>query len=365
LPHDDKDDTADPPPLVLVVDDHVDIRQAFAEELRYAGFRTVEAENGVIAVKLAHELLPDAVLLDFAMPMMDGVQASLCLKRDPLTRHIPIVLVSAFGDLLHRRGRWDALLEKPCTPREATEKIASFLVARLGPPSSTKGSPASPGAVVSSVGRSAFDFHEAPTLPTVPTVPTGKPRPPPSPDAPLVLVVDDDEETRGMYAISLELMGYRSSSQASGELGVEAALREAPMAIVMDVAMPGIDGIEATRRIKADPRGRGSFVIAVTAHGTGMFDKARDAGCDAYFCKPFNPFALDAVLRVLRSPPPGGDPSTILKTCGCGETYTHARWLALPLCGRMHVPGGERAIELRNCPCGSSLGIEFPNGFDD
>jgi CheY-like chemotaxis protein len=199
-----------------------------------------------------------------------------------------------------------------------------------------------------------FEFHEAPTQPGISHT-TKKARVEP----PLVLVVEDDDDTRFIYTQSLEHMGYRSVGARSGELGYEAALQLKPSAIVMDVAMPGIGGIEATRRLKADPRTRSMLVIVVTAYGAAMFDAARQAGCDAYFCKPFNAFALDSVLRQLRAPRLQSRRlrGAYVKRCGCGRHYTHDAWLALPLCGRMHVPGTDRTIELRNCSCGSSLGV--------
>ena len=203
---------------------------------------------------------------------------------------------------------------------------------------------------------SAFAFHEAPTQPRAPR------SRPVTPESPLVLVVEDDEDARGMYAASLAEMGYRTASESSGESGLEVALHLRPAAILMDVAMPGIDGIEATRVIKADARTRGALVIVVTAHGAMSFDAARQAGCDAYFCKPFNPFALDRILRArtLATTERTTDASTD-KHCACGRVYTPEQWLALPLCGRMHLPDGTD-VELRNCKCGSSLAMRIAEG---
>jgi CheY-like chemotaxis protein len=128
LPLDDKDAPSGvAAPFVLVVDDHVDTREAYAEYLRMAGFRIVEAENGVIAIKVAQEQMPDAILLDYAMPMMDGVQAALFLKRDARTRRIPIVMLTAFRDLVHNRGTCDHYLDKPCDPRAVVDKLRSVL----------------------------------------------------------------------------------------------------------------------------------------------------------------------------------------------------------------------------------------------
>ncbi len=206
---------------------------------------------------------------------------------------------------------------------------------------------------------SAFEFHEAPTQP-------GLLRPPaPTLLSPLVLVVEDDEDAAAMYTASLEQMGYRTARESSGERGLDAALLLRPFAILMDVAMPGIGGIEATRLIKADPRTGATFVIVVTAHGAKMFGAARDAGCDAYFCKPFNPFALDRILRAQQAPVEerARELASVYKNCACGRAYTFEQWLALPLCGRMHLP--DATIELRNCTCESSLAMSIDDDDDD
>ncbi len=129
MPLDDKNDARAgvDAPFVLVVDDHKDTREAYVNELHAAGFRTAEAENGVIALKIAHAVHPDAILLDYAMPMMDGLQAALCLKRDPRTARIPIVLVTAFRALAGDRGRYDEILEKPCDPRDVVAMLRAVI----------------------------------------------------------------------------------------------------------------------------------------------------------------------------------------------------------------------------------------------
>jgi len=202
---------------------------------------------------------------------------------------------------------------------------------------------------------SGFEFHEAPTQPglehgRIATL-----------EDPLVLVAEDDEDTRMIYTASLAHFGYRIAEVRDGARAVAEATRLRPDAIVMDVAMPGLDGIDATRLVKSDPRTRDCLVIVVTAHGSAMFDDARAAGADAYVCKPFNPFMLDMILRTfstLKRLPTGVASPAIVKTCGCGRTYSRMQWHALTLLGRMHVPGTEEILELRNCTCGSSLALE-------
>ena len=174
-----------------------------------------------------------------------------------------------------------------------------------------------------------------------------------------VLVVEDEADARTVYTECLTHLGYLATTEASGEQGVEAALRTPPDAILMDLEMPGIGGLEATRRLKADPRTRDCMVIVVTGHGPSMFAAAREAGCDAYFCKPFDAFTLDHVLRVLATARQGtsarSESTEVVKVCGCGREYTRGSWAGLSLCGRMHAPG--IALELRHCVCGSSIAV--------
>lgn len=131
----------------------------------------------------------------------------------------------------------------------------------------------------------------------------------------LVLVVDDDADARAMYRESLAQMGYRTCAASNGQRGVDLALLLRPDAIVMDVSMPVLDGIEATRRIKADARTRDCLVVLATAHGGAILELARAAGGDACLAKPFNPFVLERIFEALATakrpsepPPPDPDP---------------------------------------------------------
>jgi CheY-like chemotaxis protein len=173
--------------------------------------------------------------------------------------------------------------------------------------------------------------------------------------------VEDDEDTRFLYAEALVHLGFRTAGERDAERGIEAAIRLRPDAILMDVAMPGVGGIEATRRLKADPRTRDCLVVVVTGGGLTKFDEARAAGCDAFFSKPFDPSAVAHVLRAFRAPDEtsGALPEGVVKRCSCGREYTHSQWLALPRCGRMRLPRRNAIVELRNCRCGSSMGLDL------
>ena len=102
----------------------------------------------------------------------------------------------------------------------------------------------------------------------------------------LLLVIEDDEDTRFLYTAALARMGYRTAGESDGERGVEAAVRLQPDAVLIDVGLPVLNGIDATRLIKEDPRTSACLVIVMTGHGKTKFEEARAAGCDAFFCKP-------------------------------------------------------------------------------
>ncbi len=121
-----------------------------------------------------------------------------------------------------------------------------------------------------------------------------------SPSLPHVLVVEDYDDAREMYAVYLEFAGFRVSQAANGLDAVERAVAERPDAIVMDLALPGIDGWEATRRIKSHPATAGVPVMALTGHVLPVHAAAaRDAGCDAFVVKPCTPDVLVDELRRL------------------------------------------------------------------
>ena len=102
-----------------------------------------------------------------------------------------------------------------------------------------------------------------------------------------VLVVEDNPVNRKLARNVLRSRGYRVLEADTGEDGIEIARRELPHLILMDLELPGMNGIEATRRLKADPTTRGIPVIALSAHVEAHDEaSAREAGCSGYIAKP-------------------------------------------------------------------------------
>jgi two-component system cell cycle response regulator DivK len=104
-----------------------------------------------------------------------------------------------------------------------------------------------------------------------------------------ILIVEDNPANMKLAALLLEGEGYQTLQAEDAEAGLRLAREEAPDLILMDVHLPGMDGLAATRLLKNDPRTRGIRVVALTALAmNGDREKTEAAGCDDYISKPFH-----------------------------------------------------------------------------
>ncbi len=112
------------------------------------------------------------------------------------------------------------------------------------------------------------------------------------------MVVEDQEDNRRILRDLLTNANYEVIEAVTGEEGVASAETYPPDLILMDIQLPGLDGYEATRRIKANPALRHIPVIVVSSYALSGDDvKAFEAGCDAYVSKPFSPREILAKIR--------------------------------------------------------------------
>jgi CheY-like chemotaxis protein len=117
---------------------------------------------------------------------------------------------------------------------------------------------------------------------------------------PLILVVDDFDDNRELYASTIAEAGYDVEQAKNGHEALEKIGTIRPAVIIMDLSMPVLDGWQATRAIKADPRTADIVVIAVTGHATNFgLQQAKDAGAEAVLTKPCLPADLLATIRAL------------------------------------------------------------------
>jgi len=115
-----------------------------------------------------------------------------------------------------------------------------------------------------------------------------------------VLYVEDNEFNRKIVRQLLLATSYRLLEATDGEQGVAAALEAPPDLILMDIQLPRLSGIEATQRLRQDPRTEGIPIIVVTSFAlSGDDQKALEAGASAYLAKPYSPRQLLELIRKL------------------------------------------------------------------
>ena len=122
-----------------------------------------------------------------------------------------------------------------------------------------------------------------------------------APDGPrTILVVDDFDDTRLLLRTWLERRGFRVVEAENGLQAIDRAASEVPDLIIMDMQMPQLDGLSATRRIRDLKTLDSVPIVAVSAYGADQFrEQALAAGCDEYVSTPFEPGTLEGIIRSL------------------------------------------------------------------
>ena len=126
------------PPLILIAEDDTDNREGYAEYFAYLGYRVAQAQDGKEALDAARRLHPDVILLDLALPIVDGWDVARQVKADPAMRDILVVALSACvfpGDVERATtAGCDLFLDKPSYPQDVAETIQRLLDERSAPP---------------------------------------------------------------------------------------------------------------------------------------------------------------------------------------------------------------------------------------
>ena len=118
--------------------------------------------------------------------------------------------------------------------------------------------------------------------------------------APTILLVEDNELNRKIVRDLLKRTTYRLIEAHDGEAAIVTALEQSPDLILMDIQLPKISGIEATRRLRAEAATAKTPIIAITSFAlSGDDQKAKEAGASAYLAKPYSPFTLLELIRKL------------------------------------------------------------------
>ncbi len=248
---------------VLVVDDTEMNRHIMELRLAGSGMHVTSAEDGFAALaeldRAWHRGQPyDIVLLDQMMPGMSGDMLAERLRADPRFRDGKLVLVSSVDVPRAGRPRYDAILPKPVRHQVLIESLARLYSAE-GPP-----------------------LVDATTKPARGPETTGA-------TAGRILLAEDNKVNQQVALIQLKRAGYTVDTASNGVEAVAAARRNDYDLILMDIQMPSMDGIEATRKIRAFGDARGEVpIIAITAHAmAGAHEKYVALGMNDYISKPF------------------------------------------------------------------------------
>lgn len=258
---------------ILVVDDNDTNRVLVRGYLEKLGVRVSEAPSGQEALEtLEREGSVDLALLDFHMPVMDGVELATEVKRHSATSSLPLVLLSSVGSSKEcaadsAAGLFAASLTKPIKQMQLLETIARV----LGGPGKRR-----------QVARSGQIDDELARR------------------APLrILVAEDNHINQKVARKLLERMGYLADTAANGLEAVRALERQRYDVVLMDVQMPEMDGLEATRVIRERWNGRDRpQIVAMTANATSEDrDICMSSGMDDYLSKPVSPRDLGNALE--------------------------------------------------------------------
>jgi CheY-like chemotaxis protein len=244
--------------LVLVVDDDESTYELYSEVLAQAGYAIVGADDGEGAIDAARRMHPDLIVMDVAMPKLDGCEATRRLKSDESTKDIPIVVVTGYlQERIVRAARaagCDAFLAKPCHVSKLLEEIA-----RYAPNADNPGCE--------------------------------------------ILLIEDDHDIADSVAEALTDEGHRVAMVANGREALTwLEAHPPPKVILLDLMMPVMDGWQFRDLQKQDPR-FAAIPIVVMSACTGRADVARLAADDV-LAKPVDLHRLHAaVQRFLHAEP--------------------------------------------------------------
>ena len=276
---------------VLIVDDNETGLHILAATVRRWG---IDCDIAALPARALERFLSDAhydcAILDFHMPGMDGVSLAREVRRIPHRKETPLVLFSSADVSLDSagvdKGLFVGQLMKPLRQSQMFDILVTTLVGRQTPKEKRK---ALPDTAVRSNAR--------------------------------VLLAEDNAINMQLAILVLDKLGYRTDTANNGIEAVEATRRQRYDVILMDVQMPEMDGMEATREIRRTlPPGEQPFIIAVTAN-VMQEDQAlyAEAGMDAFVPKPYTRAELGAVMEKAvraKSASPASNGSLVMAVAG-------------------------------------------------
>lgn len=264
---------------VLVVDDNAVNREVFVKQLETWGVETSSASDAETALSTLEAGVRngapyDLVLLDEAMPGMSGYDVGLRIRANPAFRRLRIIIATSVGDRNSSKASFEGKVTKPVRPSLLKEEIVKVR--------STEPKP------VHEIPEKVTQMKPEALRGTPPSTPVPAPA---KSQAMRVLLVEDNAVNQMLASAILKKAGYSIEVAADGVQAVEAVRSQPFDAVLMDIQMPEMDGLEATRRIRGldDPDQANIYIIAMTANALmGDREKCISAGMNDYLPKPID-----------------------------------------------------------------------------
>lgn len=269
--------------VVLVAEDNQHVRRHIKELLDFYEIASIMVNNGAAVIEvletMARDALPDLILTDITMPGMNGLELARCLSARSEYHAIPIMLMTAFGqEDIEAQGHQlgvSHFLYKPFSEDQFANALSHVLQLSDGHCESQQG------------GSRESELEEWCSL---------------EESEPLggfdCLLVEDNESNQVLATEMLNNMGLNVDLAENGREAIKSITQKDYDLVLMDLQMQVMGGIEATRKIRKDPRFRKLPIIALTANAmSGDRDRCLDAGMNDYLSKPIDQGALESIIK--------------------------------------------------------------------
>ena len=300
-------------PVVLMVEDHLDVGDEMKHVLELNGYHVIETDNGQDAAKRARYNSPDLLLVDLDVPLLYELVAARQIIKHARLGTMPVVIVThedvvdtiPMMEVGVRRNEYVTRL----SDYEQLEHLLDYLLPvaqQAAHAARTRSWAPRASAIASAIaplkGNSPMLADQLNPEVVVHGRAQLSPRRLPA-NKPKVLIVESHDDTREMLRIVLETKGCLVMGACNGLEGVELARKEQPDLILMAGGLPLLGGLAATRRIREDALLRGVLIIALNSWGTPSYHAAAlDAGCNDCLVKPIDFAHLESYLALLFDP---------------------------------------------------------------
>ena len=247
---------------VLVIEDDPLTLDALENALLRKGYRALRASNGKEGVEMAQRDSPDLIVLDLVMPGFNGFEVADRLRNENVSAKVPILVLTSMdlsaADRARLMGKVWWIEGKGSL---STHEFLSLVESAVGP----------------KVNRRSREIIKMPHK---------------------ILIVEDNVNNRSLFRDILIFHGYEVSVAADGQEGVALAREMKPDLILMDIQMPGMDGMTAGGILKGDPATSGLKIVAITSFAMrGDQEKILAAGFDGYLSKPISTRELPGLVK--------------------------------------------------------------------